>query len=179
MRWYYWCVVLLAHPPPSPKFFVRSNGWKTKSRCLAQFLPCLPSVRRRICICRCLPRHCCQTTPGWTVCKRQLVVPWLRWPQWCGTLLHHEPFRFVSNFVLNLLPGFNISKFNHRRPLPSRQFLLPSCWISCNSAVNFDCSVCTLYKKAFGLWHWKWRLCCHRRSWIYLRCCHPLCFRLL
>ena len=28
LRWYDWCAVFLDHPPPCPKFPVRSNGWK-------------------------------------------------------------------------------------------------------------------------------------------------------
>ena len=48
---------------------------------------------------------------------------------------------------LNLLPDFNSTKSNQRRPLPSCEFLSPSCWISCNSVVNFNCRVCTSYKK--------------------------------
>ena len=135
-------------------------------------MPCLPSVCRWICISGCLPQHRRQTTPGWTVCQRQLVVPWLWWPQWCTPPLHHEPFWFYSKF-LNLLPGFN-KKNNQRRPLTSREFLPPSWWISCNSAVHFHCRVCTSQKKYFGLWHWHWRRLCHCWSRIYLRCCHSL-----
>ena len=44
-----------------------------------------PLVRRWICTSRCLPRHFRQTTPCWTVCQRQLVVPWLQWPQQCAS----------------------------------------------------------------------------------------------
>ena len=61
-------------------------------------------------------------------------------------MLHHENFRFYSN-VLNLLLGFNSTKFNQRHPLPSCKLLPYSCWISCNSAVHFHCRVCTPHKK--------------------------------
>ena len=85
-------------------------------------------------------------------------------------------FPICFQIVLNLLPVFNTKKSNQRRPLPSREFIPPSCWISCNRAVQFHCSVCTLHKKLFGLWHLHWRRCRHRLSWIYLRCFHSLCF---
>ena len=52
---------------------------------------------------------------------------------------------------LNLLPGFNTTKPNQRRPLPNHEFLPPNFGISCNSTVHFHCSVCTSQKKAFGL----------------------------
>ena len=60
--------------------------------------PCLPLVCRWICISRCLLQNLRQTTPGWNICRRQLVVPWLRWPQWCAPPLHHKPFRFASKY---------------------------------------------------------------------------------
>ena len=47
---------------------------------------------------------------------------------------------------LNRLPGFNSTKSNQRRPLPSREFLHPSSWISYNSAVHFNCCICTSHK---------------------------------
>ena len=84
-------------------------------------------------------------------------------------------FYLLPNF-LNLLWGFNTTKSNQRHPLPRCEFIPPSCWIYCNSTVHFHCSVCTSHKKAFGLWQRQWRHCCHQQSYIYLGCCHPLCF---
>ena len=52
--------------------------------------------------------------------------------------------------VLNLLSGFNTTKSNQSRPLPSCEFHKASCLISCNSAVHFHCSVCTLHKNIFS-----------------------------
>ena len=96
LGWYDWCVVFLSHPPPYPKFPVWSNGWKPESIYPAHSLPCLLSVRRYLCIYRCILRHCNQTTPGWNVCQHQLVVPWFRHPQWCAPPLHKETVRFTS-----------------------------------------------------------------------------------
>ena len=84
---------------------------------------------------------------------------------------------YLLTIVLNLLPGFNSTKSNQHRSLHSCEFLPPSCWISCNSAVHFHFHVCILHKKAFGLWHYHWCRRCNCWSCIYLRCCHPLCFR--
>ena len=53
---------------------------------------------------------------------------------------------FICFQFLNLLPDFNSTKFNQRRPLPSCEFLPPSCWIFYNSAVHFHCIVCTSHK---------------------------------
>ena len=95
---YDWCIIFLSEPPLYPKFTVRSNEWKKWLICPDQFLLCLPSVRRWICIYRCLLRHRFQTTLRFTVYQHQLVVPWLRWTQWCTPLLHHETFIFASKW---------------------------------------------------------------------------------
>ena len=71
----------------------------------------------------------------------------------------------------------NTQKPNQHRPLLRCEFIPPSCWISCNNAVHFHLPVFTLHKKTFVLWHGHWHWRCHLWSHIYLRCCHPLCFR--
>ena len=93
----------------------------------------------------------------------------------CTSIASQDLFYLLQKFVP--ASRFHHHKFNQRRPLPSREFIPPSCWISWNSAVHFHCSVCTSHKKYLGLWHWHWRRCCHHWSCIYLRCFHPMCFR--
>ena len=75
--------------------------------------------------------------------------------------------------------GFNPTKSNQQWPLPWHEFLLPSSWISFNSAVYFHCRVCTLHKKYFGLGYCHWRCRFHHWSHIYLRECHTMCFQSL
>ena len=79
-----------------------------------------------------------------------------------------SPFDLLLIFF-NLLPVFNSTKSNQRRPLPSCEFLPPSCWISCNIAAHFHCRHFTSHKKK-SLWHWYWLRRCHCWSRIYLKC---------
>ena len=65
------------------------------------------------------------------------------------TSIVSRAFSICFPIFLNLLPGFNTTKSNQRRPLPSREFLPPSFWIYCNSAVRFNWSVLHLALKSF------------------------------
>ena len=82
-------------------------------------------------------------------------------------------FDLLLNCLI-LIPGFNSRKSNQRYPLPSRELLLTSFWISCNTAGHFHGCIWYLHKKHFGLRHWHWCRWSHRWYrilWSAFNCC--------